>query len=1112
MRSPDAPAHADPRNRTFSPPRGGAAELPETFRLDGSTTPPPARPDPHVPRVPGYDLISVVGCGGMGVVFEARHHQLGRRVALKMLRGDVLIDPQSRERFRAEGHALARLQHPNIIQVFEVGTTDPAPGGSPSVPFIALEFVDGGCLVQRTRSPQPPAAAARTVETLARAVHTAHLLGVIHRDLKPANVLLTPAGEPKVADFGIAKLVGDDAPPGPGAMTLSGYVFGTPEYMAPEQFTVGAATPAIDVYSLGVILYQLLTARIPFQGATVADTMRLVLDQEPVPPRSLQPAVPRDLETICLKCLEKEPARRYESAEALADDLSRWAAGHPIRARALGPTGRAARWVRRNPLVAGLSGVLVVVALAGLTGVLWGWGEARRNAVAAEANATAAEASAASAREAERDARTAARNERRERYRVGVMAASGALRLHDTEAARRALDDTPLDDRDWVWNLLRAQLDRSQTVLAGRGNRSRMAWLTPDARWALLQGEDVTFRVWDTVGRVEYDRLDLGPAPVAPVLSPDGVVLAYGVPDHTVRLRELATGRTRAELRGHRDRVHTIDFSDDGRRVVTASHDGTLRVWDAADGRELRQFRAPPDENGALTLSPDGRLVASRGQEGTPAARLWELDTGRERATLGGHGGCAHFVMFSPTGDRVVTAERFPHTNVYVWDAATGRRLAALKGHENQVTSARFSPDGTRLATTSSDRTVRLWDVSEAPAGRETEALHVLRGHAGAVNHAAFSADGSRLVSASHDRTVRYWNARSGELLAVLCGHTDQVITAEFRGDRSALVSAAIDGTVRVWDTAAAEGGGAVAGHENFVYHVAFFPDGGRVASAAWDGTARVWDATTGRELKRFDHGIDRYVTSVAVQADGKYLATTARHEGHDEVTVRVWDVAAGRVRHRWNLPIAWQDGRAAFAPRGDLLAAGCRDGRVKLWDAASGVEAAELPGGGVAVRDLAFSPNGSLLAVGYDDGDCTVRVWDVATRTVVRQLRGHAQGVYALAWNRAGTLLATGSLDRTARLWDAATGACVADLAHGTVVYGVAFSADGRLLACACGDNLVRTWDVASHRETAELSGHRNYVHHLAFSPDGSRLATASGDRTLRIWDTLPRAARDRR
>ncbi len=1042
----------------------------------------------------------------MGVVFEARHRQLGRRVAHKMLRGDVLADPQFRERFRAEGQALARIQHPNIIQVFEVGTTD----GPASVPFIALEFVDGGCLARLARSPQPPAAAARTVETVARAVHAAHLLGVIHRDLKPANVLLTPAGEPKVADFGIAKLVGGDAPPGPGAVTLSGCVFGTPEYMAPEQFVVGSATPAMDVYALGVILYQLLTARIPFQGASVADTMRLVLDQDPVPPRSLQPAVPRDLETVCLKCLEKDPARRYESAEALADDLTRWAAGLPIRARALGATGRAARWVRRNPAVAGLSGVLVVVALAGLPGVLGG-DEARRNAAAAEANAAAADASAAAARQAERDALTAARNERRERYRVGVVAASGALRLHDTEAARRALDDTPPDDRDWVWSLLRAQLDHSKTVLTGRGNRSRAAGLTPDARWAVLQGEDSTYRVWDTARKVEYDRLDLGTAPVAPVLSPDGSVLAHGTPDHTVRLRELVTGRTRAELRGHRGAVYTFAFVDGGRRVVTASNDRTLRVWDAADGRELRQFRAPPDEDGSLVLGPDGRVVATRGGEGVPTARLWDLDTGRERAALGGHGLCAHFVVFSPSGDRVVTAERFPFTNLYLWDAATGRRLAVLKGHENQVTNARFSPDGTRLVTTSSDRTVRLWDVAGAPAGRDVEALHVLRGHAGAVDHAAFSADGSRLASASHDRTVRYWNARTGELLAVLCGHTDQVIVAEFRGDGTGLVSAAMDGTVRVWDVAAAEGGGAVVGHENFVYHVAYFPDGERVASAAWDGTARVWDATTGRELRRFDHGADRYVTSVAVHADGKYLATTARREGHELASVRVWDAAAGRLLHRWELPVAWQDGRAAFAPRGDLLAAGGRDGRVRVWDAAAGVEVAVLAGGGAPVRDLAFSPTGSHLAVGYDDGDCTVRVWDVAARAVVRQLSGHGQGVYAVAWNRAGTLLATGSLDRTARLWDAATGACVADLAHGTPVYGVAFSADGRLLACACRDNLVRAWDVASRRETAELSGHRNYVHHLAFSPDGTRLATASGDRTIRIWDTLPRAARDR-
>jgi WD40 repeat protein/tRNA A-37 threonylcarbamoyl transferase component Bud32 len=1088
-----------------------ADALPRTNQLSPATTPPPQPPDPGFPRVRGYEVLALVGTGGMGVVYEARHRQLNRRVAIKTLRGEALADPDFRDRFRAEAQAIARLQHPNIIQVFEIGTVEALPFEMNPSPFIALEFVNGGSLAQRTREPQPARLAARTIETLARAAHAAHVLGVIHRDLKPANVLLTPEGEPKIADFGIAKQLGNDPATGGRALTRTGLVVGTPEYMAPEQFEGAAATAAIDIYALGVILYELLTARVPFQGVTWLDTMRLTLHQEPVQPRCHQPGVSRDLETICLKCLEKNPARRYESAEALADDLARWAEGRPIRARALGKVERTARWVRRNPAVAVLSAAVCLLAMTGLAGVVWGWSESNRNAQIAGANARAAEASALTAKFAEQDARAAAQNERWERYRVSVMAASGALRLHDTEAARRALDSAPVGHRDWVWDLLRAELDRSRAVLRGRGNQIRAARFSADGRWAVLQCYDGTHRVWDVLEQKEH-LLEPVLQLRSPVLSPDGALLAFGPGDETVVLREMATGRTRVVLRGHTGIIEVITFTHDGNRVITTSTDSTVRIWNARSGQQLHLFQAPADAGSPLVVSPDERFVAARGLEGVPAARVWDLKTGLEVAALGGHERGVHFVQFSPTGDRLVTAERFPLTNLYLWDVATGKRLATLKGHQNQVTSALFSPDGTRLVTTSTDRTARVWDVTPEPAGRETEALLVLQGHSGWVNHVAFSPDGTRLVSSSQDRTVRYWNARTGEQIAVLCGHTDQVVASAFRANSTELVSASADGTLRLWDGAAVESGYAIRGHENFVYSGAFFPDGKRLVSTAWDGTARVWNATTGRELLRLDHGEERYVVSVAVHSGGRFLATMARREGSPEESVRLWDASTGRLLARWAVPIAWQDSRVAFAPQGDLFAAGGLDGRVRMWDANTRSEVAVLECGKAPIREVAFSPDVKWLAVACDDGDCTVRIWDVSTREQIRVLRGHTQGVYTVAWNRAGTMLASGSLDKTVRLWDVATWTTIEELRHSTDVYGVAFSAEGKLLACACADNLVRIWDVNTRRELAELSGHRSYVHHLAFSPDGTRMVSVSGDRTLRVWDTLPRAERERR
>jgi serine/threonine-protein kinase len=284
----------------------------------------PASAAPDVPAVGGYELLDVLGKGGMGVVYRARQTALNRLVAVKMIQPEVYAGPAERARFRTEAEAAAGLQHPNIVQVYEVGEHD-------GRPFLALEYVDGGSLADRLGgTPLPARAAAELVETLARAIHYAHERGVVHRDLKPANVLLTAGGTAKVADFGLAKRLEGEA-----GQTRTGAVLGTPNYMAPEQAAgrVKEIGPAADVYGLGAILYELLTGRPPFQGTTLLETLEQVRSQTPVPPRLLRPQVPRDLETVCLKCLEKDPGRRYASARDLADELRRYLNGEPIRAR-----------------------------------------------------------------------------------------------------------------------------------------------------------------------------------------------------------------------------------------------------------------------------------------------------------------------------------------------------------------------------------------------------------------------------------------------------------------------------------------------------------------------------------------------------------------------------------------------------------------------------------------------------------------------------------------------------------------------------------------------------------------------------------------------------------
>ncbi len=328
------------------------------------------------PAVPGYEDLRELGRGGMGVVYKARQVGLGRVVALKMILAGGHAGPGERDRFRAEAQAMARLHHSNIVQVHEVGEHQ-------GLPFFSLEYCPGGSLAQKlAATPLPPAEAAGLVETLARAMYAAHQKGILHRDLKPGNVLLAEDGTPKITDFGLVKHL-DEA-----GRTASGLVMGTPGYMPPEQAAgrTKEIGPACDIYSLGAILYECLTGRAPFKSATPVETLRQVLHVEPVPPRQLNPQVPRDLETICLKCLQKDPARRYYSAEALADDLRRFRRGEAIVARPVGRLERAGKWVRRNPALAGaIAGVLIAMTAGTAVSAYFAF-EAAAEAAAAQNN------------------------------------------------------------------------------------------------------------------------------------------------------------------------------------------------------------------------------------------------------------------------------------------------------------------------------------------------------------------------------------------------------------------------------------------------------------------------------------------------------------------------------------------------------------------------------------------------------------------------------------------------------------------------------------------------------------------------------------------------------
>jgi serine/threonine protein kinase/WD40 repeat protein len=996
-----------------------------------------------LPSFGDYELLEEIARGGMGVVYKARQRSLNRIVAVKMVLSGKLASASELKRFRAEAETAAKLQHPNIVAIHEVGEFE-------GQPFFSMDYVEGRSLAELAHNqPLPAKRAAGYLKTIAEAVEYAHTKGVLHRDLKPSNILLDQNDQPRITDFGLAKRLDDSqlSTPEP-QLTLTGQVLGSPNFMPPEQATgdrkaMGAAS---DVYSLGAILYQLITGRPPFMAETLTRTLRLVAETEPVSPRLLNPGTPKDLETICAKCLHKDRRRRYMSSQDLAAELGRFVRDEPILARPAGRSERLWRWSQRHPTVAGLSAVVAALLITVVLGSIIYAGRLRD--ANRHANESLCEAYLSQARAARSSGQAGRRFGSLDALRKAARI-SPSLDLRNEAIACLALTDlrttepfvtehpgkvivyfSEATDRyaalDFETGRITVRRRRDgRELMRQDGFKSPVSFgsMSPNGNYlALAAGSSLTeLRVWD-IDRSELILKYPGKFGVRRVnFSPDSAKLAVvdstgdiNLPPHAVWVYDLRAKKPSQSLSRLEHHASAADFDPTGCRLAVCSDTTTnLEIWDAQNGNLLKSIPLPRPAIGSI-WHPRGRLVAAACRD----MNLYILDTltGSTRGVLRGHQAETVGLSFTHGGDFLLSSSWDGTTRL--WDPFGGQLPVRIGGSldwlSNNDEKAAFKLGGAGLA----------W--GEVALGHECRILHSDLEPDKGPRDCGFSADGRWLVSA-HSDGARFWDTANGRELGFLpLGYTWSAI---IHPD----------------------------GRRFFTY--------GQSGLREWQIRQRVGPAGLELEVVASRQlGFQGAYAPACLSADGKTLA--AIHGG----TVRVLDVESGNQTAQFTAP-----GRfVALSPDGELVAIGAvaaSSASTRVYEVRTGSLVKEIHSD--STDRLAFSPDGRVLAT-VNETECSF--WKAGSweRLYVLARGDGGGGTGPIGFTYDSRIVAVPWTTHVVRLLDTATWQELATLEAPLPQYlsSLSFSPDGGMLAVGNETKQIHLWDLRRIRsELAEMN-----------------------------------------